>query len=298
MNSAALASWAQALFSAIAVMIAIWTVVQQVNRERDNRIVDDASFANYINDYLLRIDGIITEIVNDVDVGDRRARLRELTASILAKFKERVMDRLQKLVDLPLTDWPDIQFANAFYDTWLQLSRHLGQLEVAANDAAKQHDDDEAEREEHAMFLARQAESDRLQDDVAGEEYLGSIDDGLSIALPPRGRRLRFAAEQLRENEGDDVAEQFAEMASAKRVREWEANERSQLIEHERRERLQLLRNIIIDPLREVTQNWSETGSDLGHAIERYVDRANRFGLAATYEERARRSRRKVGIFR
>lgn len=290
--------WVQAIGSVIAIIIAIWTVRQQANRERDNRVIDDAAFASYVDHFLtneieVKVDAI-TEPENIFMTGRSVA---EISKAALARYETEIIDRVEKLADLPLTDWPDVQFANSFNNAYLRMKADLKRLEANQQATAEQADQDRLRRKrDEERRVQRLAEQDEeLVDQI--DELEGDIDDGRAVMLAPRGQRRRlFERKMWAQADDDDDFESIDDLRAREAAEDkswdelWSKQEQSYALE--------VLQESLFDKLKDISRHWREDDEELRQCIDRYIERAERYKLPTTYEGRANRPRRLAPIFR
>ena len=292
------ADWIQAIGSVAAIIIAVWTVRQQANRERDNRVIDDAAFASYIRKYLSNdIETKIHDIADPEQLFRTGADIREVSDRAVERYETEVVKRLNKLAELPLTEWPDIQLANAFNDAYLRMQADLAKLKENQGIAAREADEKLQQLEQARRDAARASalEDERLEE--MADEYEGSIDDDQVIALPTRGQRHRTLERKLwAQSDGEDGWESYENIRArdAAEAASWDSAWSRQAREFAMEE----LKANLFEPLKQITASWQERDADLRTATDRYIDRARRYGLPTTYDGRANRPRRLAPIFR
>lgn len=292
------ADWVQAVGSLAAIIIAIWTVRQQANRERDNRVIDDAAFASYVNHFLTEeIERKVEEITEPENIFETGRSVAEISSTALSRYEGEVTNRVEKLADLPLTDWPDVQFANSFNNAYLRMKADLERLKANQKLAAGAADRARIERKREEQNRVRRlaSEDEELVEQI--DEIEGDVDDGRAVMLPPKGQRRRLFERDLWAQARDD--EEF-EPLDAIRAREAE-EERSWgelWTKQEQSYALEALQESLFDKLRDISGHWREQDEELRQCIDRYIERAQRYRLPTTYEGRANRPKRLAPIFR
>ncbi len=293
-----LADWIQAIGSVAAIIIAIWTVRQQANRERDNRVIDDAAFASYIKKFL---SSDIEEKIENIADPDRLfrtgANIAQISDHAVERYETDVVQRLEKLVELPLTDWPDIELANSFNNAYLRMGSDLEALKVQQQKAAREADEELQRRKEakRRAIAAKIEEDERLEEEA--DEYEGSIDDGLVVALPPRGQRHRRLERKLYWQADEDSGwepYETLQQRDADEMAGWDAAWAQQ----DRQFAIDALKENLFEPLKDISNSWRDKDADLLKAIDRYIDRAERYHLPTTYDGRAERPKRLAPILR
>ncbi|KQM51182.1 hypothetical protein ASE69_07650 [Sphingomonas sp. Leaf208] len=193
----------------------------------------------------------------------------------LREYDKLIIKRAQKLIDLPLTDWPDIELANAFYDTFLVMGKHFQEIE--SNNISAQADAllREEERIQKVASRSRRIHTHREQ----LIEELGDSDDDEVVDVSDLANTLRAVGR----NRGD---EDFSEHFLQDEAYFDEIVDREDA-DSERYAKMVELIEKLKKPLLDLPNYWRYKGSPLTDAIYRYQNRALERGLPASYEERA-----------
>lgn len=286
-------AWVQAVGSILAILIAVWLSHRESRKTDRDQISDSACFASYIKDFLAGIGKTINDIADSINEdreaedAPRRQTLSGVCAQAFQAYDEKVTRRMAKLVELPLTDWPDIEFANAFYDANLRMQSSLTRLKVETELRVKEEIEQEVVRlrDQRAAFQARSYRDQEEED--AAEEYLGDQDDDEVVALPPRGQVRSFVSRRIHER-ADDDREYDLQNAMAADDKWIEDCVKAELSAQERFDR-ESLDKLVFSRLRKITNDWTAKDALLCSSIERNIQRAKDAGVASTYASRAER---------
>lgn len=284
-----LPAWVQAVGSIAAILIAIWLSGRTERKEYLDRVRDDACFASYVQQFLNSIGATIQEIaasINDSRHGDedRAPRtLAQVCSDAFEAYENRVLERVKKFVELPLTDWPDIELANAFYDASLQMRSDLQGLKTATSERVASEVKAEAERlrseAARRQNIARAAE----EEEDEAERWLGDMEGDDVIALPPRGQRRSFVSQMLHNQDDDDDSEYHFRRALAEEA-DYDAYLERAAISAQSRQDREGLDRLVFAPLLAITAKWANGDQPLNRALQRHQVRAIAAGVALTYD--------------
>jgi len=277
-SSLDLPAWVQAVGSVAAILLAIWTTTAAERQRQNERIVDDACFATYISDFLTTSTSTVVKLADRIDNKKFKNRASEIPAAYrlaLRQYDNLIIKRAQKLIDLPLTDWPDIELANAFYDTFLVMGKHF--QEIVSNNISAQSDALLREEERIQKIASRLRRSHTHREQLI--EELGDSEDDEIIDVSDLANTLRAVGS----NRGDeDFSEHFLQDEAY-----FDDIEDREDADSERYAKMVELIEKLKKPLVDLPNYWRYKGSPLTDAISRYQNRALERGLPASYEERA-----------
>ncbi|TCP31060.1 hypothetical protein [Sphingomonas sp. BK235] len=278
-------AWVQAVGSIAAILVAVWTVSDQRRQQENAAVERDAAFAEFIERFLKDIDGTIEAIASDIESAGRRGQLVQACEEALERFDRYIIQRFEKLRNMELKEWPDVEFASLFNEAFIGLDRQFKQLQLTATEqVAKQALEMEAV---HNSRLAAAAAAARA--DEEDEEFLGDMDDGEVVVRTGGEDWGRLMRDAWRRRTGDEEEQRLLDHEQALRDEQRALeDDAARYAAAEWQEEKHTLYVELIQPLYDISNEWSGEASKLRRAIARYKELVP---TGLSFEDRAKRRR-------
>lgn len=262
-------AWVQAIGSILAIVLAIWIMKEQRRQQLNDEVVRDAAFAEYIERFLDEVGNTFRSIDDTIDAVGSKDGIAAASASALQLYKRHVIDCLKKLADMDLTSWPDIEFANAFNDTYLDMNAQFNTLEATAAELMQADVREKQQRIERAARARAEAATSFARWQAEEEEALGDVDDDEVVVRNP-GESWGAAANRHREVSDEEHDERIAWNKHAAEMERYEAEDAERWVQLEWEQEKEILQERLIKPLHGISDKWSSKNTPLCKLIEAY----------------------------
>lgn len=262
-------AWVQAIGSILAIVLAIWIMKEQRRQQLNDEVVRDAAFAEYIERFLDEVGNTFRSIDGTIDAVGSKDGIAAASASALQLYKRHVIDCLKKLADMDLTSWPDIEFANAFHDTYLDMNAQFNTLEATAAELMQADVRERQQRIERAAQARAEAVTSFARWQAEEEEALGDVDDDEVVVRNP-GESWGAAANRNREISDEEYDERIAWHKHLAEMERYETEDAERCVQLEWEQEKEILQERLIKPLHGISDKWSLKNAPLCRLIEAY----------------------------
>ena len=262
-------AWVQAIGSVVALVLAIWVTREQRRQHLNDAIVQDAAFADYIERFLGDLENTFKSLDYSIDEVGTKEGIASAAESALSIYKRHVIDRLEKLSEMDLTSWPDIEFAHTFNEAYLDMNGQFVKLEQTATELAEA-DVIAHQEKQHQVEVARRraAEEEALEDEMM-EQFLGDEDNDVVISRQG-SERWADVARRGSSMSDEEYDARLKDMEHERDLQRYLAEEDERYARLEWEEEKEILRERLIQPLYDITRKWKEHNAPLCQLIEAY----------------------------